>query len=107
MARDWLRQIDTELSRVKNERHPARIRTAARRIAGIALQHRSGSASDDLLRALQDAVNDAALPVIVRDAAARLAARIAADFSSPSVDPLGDAMIIVDHVRSLTAPERS
>lgn len=107
MARDWLRQIDTELSRITNERHPARIRTSARRIAGIALQHRSGSASDDLLRALQDAVNDPSLPDSVRDAAARLSARLAPDFSSPSVDPLGDAMIIVDLVRSLTPPERS
>jgi len=39
------------------------------------------------------------IPPDVASAAARLEARLGPDFTSPSVDPIGDAMIIVEFVR--------
>jgi hypothetical protein len=39
------------------------------------------------------------LPVKVTTAAARLEARLSANFTSQSLDPVGDAMLIVEYVR--------
>lgn len=104
----WLVEIGIERRRA-DEAHGARqegrLRTCARRIAGIALAEYRRQTSDaqtgdsfiTLLHAC--ALNDAA-PEPVRAAAQRLEARIGADFSSPSSDPIGDAEIIVEFVRS-------
>jgi hypothetical protein len=96
---NWLIQIETEFGRIQPEQNPGRTRTSARRIAGIALEHHYGSHSSDFLQHLHRAEHDVALPVLVRAAANRLATRLDTNFSSPSADPVGDAMIIVEHVK--------
>lgn len=97
----WLQQIETELARMRQGEHPGRTRTIARRIAGIALQHFYKSPSDDFLRLLQTACVDDTLPNDVRSAVERLSARLDENFSSPSLDPIGDAHSIVNFVRSV------
>lgn len=96
---DWLLQIENELRRKQPGENPGRTRTIARRIAGIALQHFYKNPSEDFLRLLQTAVNDASLPNEVRTAIERLAARLDTNFNSPSVDPINDAMIVVEFVK--------
>ncbi len=96
---NWLLEIDTELGRIRPGQNAGRIRTTARRIAGIALKELYSSPSDNFLQQLHSAVNDEALPDGIREAAERLAARLDANFSSPSIDPVGDAMLIVAHVK--------
>lgn len=96
---NWLLKIDTELGRIRPGQNAGKVRTTARRIGGIALKQYYGSASDNFLQQLQTAANDDALPETVRSAAERLITRLDENFSSPSVDPVGDAMLIVDHVK--------
>jgi hypothetical protein len=98
----WLLEIDTELGRIRPGQNAGKIRTTARRIAGIALRKLYGSPSDNFLQQLQTAMNDDALPDEIREASERLAARLDTNFSSPSVDPVGDAMLIVAHVKHMT-----
>ena len=97
---NWSLQIETELQRIRPGENPGRTRATARRIAGIALQHFYNKHEEDFLRLLQSSVNDPALPPSVNEAAGRLAARLDADFTSPSLDPVGDAMIVVEFVKS-------
>jgi hypothetical protein len=101
----WHILIDNELQRIRHGENPGRTRTTARRIAGIALQHFYGNASDDFLRLIQQGIADENLPVHVRSALGRLGARLDAQFSSPSIDPIGDAMAVVDFVKQIT-PQR-
>lgn len=96
---NWLLQIDTELQRIRPNEHPGRIRTTARRIAGIALQQFYHQSSDDFITLIQTAVADPALPDNVHAALERLAARLDANFNSPSVDPISDATIVVEFVK--------
>jgi uncharacterized protein (UPF0147 family) len=100
---NWLNTIEKELLRLRPNEHPGRTRTTARRIAGIALQHYYASATSDFLKLLQSTVADDAVPVDIRAAADRLAARLDANFSSPSIDPVGDAMAIVEFVKQRTS----
>ncbi|HTR80630.1 MAG TPA: hypothetical protein VMM58_03300 [Bacteroidota bacterium] len=99
---DWLRQIDAELSRVRESQNPGRIRTAARRIAGIALFHlneiEKAPVSADYLAAIRAFIQSPKIPDKVRNAATRLEARLSPDFTSPSADPIRDAMLIVEFV---------
>lgn len=102
---EWLIEIENELRRGRQSRHPGRTRTAARRIAGIAiteLQTQSPKLffGDDYYRALQTFMNARGIPVPVAVAARRLQERLAPDFTSPSADPLADAMIIVEYVKT-------
>ncbi len=99
---NWLLQIETELQRVTPNQNPGRTRTTARRVAGIALQQFYNNPSEDFLRLLQTATNDASLPNEVRTAVERLAARLDANFTSPSVDPVNDAMIVVEYVKGIS-----
>lgn len=101
----WLLQIETELNRLTPDDNPGRTRTAARRIAGIALQQFYKKPSDDFLRLLQNAMNDTSLPSDVVSAIQRLTTRLDSDFKSPSVDPIGDAMSIVEFVKADTPPK--
>lgn len=101
----WHILIDNELQRIRRGENPGRTRTTARRIAGIALQHFYDNASDDFLRLIQRGIADGNLPVLVRSALERLGARLDAQFSSPSIDPVGDAMTVVDFVKKNT-PQR-
>jgi hypothetical protein len=102
---DWEREIEVELSRAKQSQNPGRLRTAARRIAGIAiqqLQKRNAplSVERDYITALRVFIKSENLPVEVSTAAARLEGRLSADFTSQSLDPVGDAMLIVEFVRT-------
>ena len=96
---NWLLQIETELQRIRPNENPGRTRTTARRIAGIALQQFYNKPSEDFLRLLQNAANDDMLPGDVRFAVERLAARLDENFTSPSIDPVNDAMIVVEFVK--------
>jgi len=103
---DWLDEIDREFRRAGQSNHPGRIRTAARRIAGIALRQlpelqRQDSASGDYVRNLRLFMEMSEFPEEVRAAAARLQAQLSGDFSSPSKDPIGDAATIVDFVKEI------
>ncbi|MEW6061229.1 MAG: hypothetical protein AB1600_04725 [Bacteroidota bacterium] len=96
---NWLTYIETELKRVLPNQHPGRTRTIARRIAGIALRELYHSSSEDFLHLLHQAEKDTTVPEAVRLAAGRLAARLDANFNSPSVEPINDAMSIVEFVK--------
>ena len=105
---DWLREIENELERAERSPHPGRTRTAARRIAGIAIQQLPKldpglMVGGDYLAALRSFLNSPDRPQDVRDAAARLEARLAPDFTSPSIDPIADAMIVVGFVKAMLA----
>jgi len=102
---DWQSEIEMELHRAKQSHHPGLIRTAARRIAGIAIQelqkHVSRlSVQRDYISALRIFMKSEDLPDEVAAAAARLEGRLSRDFISPSIDPVGDAMIIVGFVKT-------
>lgn len=95
----WLIEIETEMKRIMPNENPGRTRTTARRIAGIALKQIFPSSSDDFLKLLHTAAGDDTIPVDVRSAVERLVTRLDTNFTSPSVDPVNDAMIIVEYVR--------
>ncbi len=96
---NWLLQIETELQRIRPNENPGRTRTTARRIAGIAFQQFYNKPSEDFLRLLQHALHDEILPNDVRSAVERLSTRLDMNFTSPSVDPVNDAMIVVEFVK--------
>ena len=102
---DWQREIEIELQRAEGSTNPGRLRTIARRIAGIAIQQlkkREGElpGERDYMSALRAFMKHGNIPSEVSAAAERLEARISPDFTSPSIDPVGDAMLIVEHVRT-------
>lgn len=102
---DWKREIEIELRRAKQSQNPGRLRTAARRIAGIAVQELLKQETElsmdrDYMSALRMFMKFKNLPVEVTTAAARLEARLSADFTSQSLDPVGDAMLIVGFVKT-------
>ncbi len=102
---DWELEIEIELQRAKQSHNPGQTRTTARRIAGIAIQALQKrdprlSVQRDYMSALQAFTKLGNLPGEVAAAAARLEARLSSDFISPSVDPVGDAMIIVEFARA-------
>ena len=104
MMSEWLEMVETELGRAQQTQNPGRVRTVARRIAGIAIQElRRQSSQDptgeDYLRLLNWIAQKKDVPPEVAGAAQRLGARLSEDFTSPSVDPLGDAIIIVGFVK--------
>ena len=95
----WLADIETELRRIGPGDPPGRVRIVARRIAGIALQRLYRTEAPDVPAVLRKAMEDDTLPDEVRGAVERLAARLDAQFRSPSTDPIGDAQRIVEYVR--------
>lgn len=97
---NWLLNIETELQRIQPNGNPGRARTTARRIAGIALQQFYHQSSEDFIKVIQSALNDPALPENIHSALERLAARLDANFKSPSIDPIADAMIVVNFVKT-------
>ena len=105
----WLNEIDAEMLRADEARkigHEGRLRTSARRMAGMALHEysRTGktelSPADDCLGLLGQCAISPVFPREDREAAERLKARVTADFSSQSTDPIADAMAIVLFVKS-------
>ena len=97
---NWLLQIETELQRIRPNENPGRTRTTARRIAGIALQQFYHKSSEDFIKLIQSSIDDPALPEHVHSALERLATRLDANFNSPSIDPISDAMIVVNFVKT-------
>ena len=100
----WLTQIEIELERSKPGENPGRTRTIARRVAGIALQQLQNASSqkimgDNYITLLQGMITENELPAEVVEAATRLQTRIDADHNSPAVNPIQDAMIIVEFVK--------
>ena len=91
--------ISAELLRIQPGQHPGKVRTTARRIAGIALQQIYSPSTVDLITLLRRASNDHALPDEITTAARRLSSRLSPDFTSKSSDPIGDANIIVEYVK--------
>ena len=101
---DWEREIEVEVSRAGQSQNPGRLRTAARRIAGIAIQQLQKHEAQllgarDYITALRVFMKSENLPAEVAAAAARLEARLSANFTSQSIDPIADAMLIVGFVR--------
>ena len=106
---DWRDDIEREMRRAETFRHPGQTRSAARRIAGIALRQVPEvcgrlSGQGDVLMLLRILSELSGIPEPARAAATRLHMRLDTDFSSPSKDPLADAKIIVDYVESLLSP---
>ena len=102
---DWQRVIEIELQRVEQSKNPGQVRTAARRIAGIAIQQLHASFGQaalerDFMSALRTFMSSNDIPPDAAAAAERLAARISPEFTSPSIDPVGDAIMIVEYVRT-------
>lgn len=102
---DWLIGIENELRKGSQSQNPGRTRTVARRIAGIAIKQLQSQLphlffGEEYYRALQAFMNADEIPAPVAAAAQRLQQRLTPDFTSPSIDPLGDAMIIVEFVKT-------
>ncbi|MCX6137559.1 MAG: hypothetical protein NTV54_08715 [Ignavibacteriales bacterium] len=96
----WNDDIAVELARARQaeqENNAGRVRTCARRMAGIALMYYF-SRSGDVMGLLRAAMTTERLPEAVRAAAERLQERIHSDFSTILTDPLGDAMTIINFV---------
>ncbi|HLP14853.1 MAG TPA: hypothetical protein VK470_01270 [Bacteroidota bacterium] len=105
----WLNEIDIEMRRAQEAReigHEGRLRVSARRMAAIALREysRTGrsalSPADDMLGMLRVCAASQVMPKEVREAADRLQTHVTPDFTSPSTDPVADAMVIVSFVRA-------
>ncbi len=104
---NWQLQIENELRRVQPNKNPGRTRTIARRAAGVALQQFYSTDFANFFVVIQRAAQDKNIPEPVRQAAIRLEARIDENFKSPSVDPIGDAMLIVEFVKKKVTPQRN
>jgi HEPN domain-containing protein len=101
---NWRERGELELKRAEEALktgNEGRARVAARRAVALtyeAWNRRAGKAEEgkNSIERLQELAADPRLPVSVRDAAGRLAARIRPDFTSPSARPLDDARTIID-----------
>jgi hypothetical protein len=104
---DWREQLDLELDRgraAERSGNSGKVRTAARRAAAIAIaefqrRSRAPASPEDVLSRLRWIILREEEPADVRAAASRLAERLSADFTSPSTNPLADALLIVNHLR--------
>ncbi|MCK9407959.1 MAG: hypothetical protein WCX28_09180 [Bacteriovoracaceae bacterium] len=99
---NWLYQVEIELQRIRPHENPGRTRTTARRIAGIALQYLYRESSTDFLKLLHTATRDDSIPQEVREAINRLVTRLDSNFQSLAVDPINDALIVVQYVKQQT-----
>lgn len=107
----WKTEIEKEIERARDaerRNNAGRARTCARRIAGIALRQIQNQfpqlqLSSDYITALHAVKKSDSVPARVAEAAARLQQRISENFTSPSTDPLGDALIIVEFVQQKLA----
>lgn len=103
----WKEQLDLELDRAgraEQAGNSGKARTSARRAAAVAIneyqrRRRLHVARTDVMSQLQWVIEQQEEPRDVRSAAARLAGRLSADFTSPSTDPVADAMLIINHYR--------
>jgi uncharacterized protein (UPF0147 family) len=103
----WMDAIDAEFNRGREaavQGNEGKVRTSARRAVGIAVteyQRRLGSIryGKDVMAQLRSITDDTTLASEVREAARRLQTRISPEFTSPSLRPLEDAMVIIDFIR--------
>ncbi len=99
-------QLLRELSRAEQAfttGNIAQARVASRRAVGIAITEwaRRGNRTDypsDAMRQLHMFAGEPGLPGEVRACADRLRSRIGSDFTSPSTDPVGDAITIINYL---------
>jgi len=100
----WLEEVESELNRGREaERigNQGRVRTAARRAVGIAVTEYQRTLpgkryGDDVMKQLRGVAEDRAIPEDVREAATRLQTRLSQEFTSPSRQPLADALVIIN-----------
>ena len=103
---NWRDEIDLELARAREaegNRNQGRVRTSARRAAGIAIREFEKQFTEmrygtDFISQLRSFASDVAIPENVRNAADRLQARLSPEFESPSKQPIEDAAIIVGYI---------
>jgi len=79
-----------------------RSRTAARRAIGMALQQTlgigpTGGYAKTFIDGLKRLANDPEMPESVRAAAIRLTTRVDREYSSPAINPVADAELIIAH----------
>ncbi len=104
---NWLIEIENQLlvaKQAQEQNNAGKMRASSRIIAGIALMEWQKNNpkiffGDNYIRSLQQCAVSNVVSVEVREAATRLSARVSHDFVSPSIDPIGDAMIIVEFVK--------
>jgi len=102
----WRDEIDQELARAgeaERSGNQGRLRTSARRVAGIAIAELQKRFPEklygrDSITRLRSFALDPAIPEHVRKAADRLQARLSPEFESPSKHPIEDARIIVGYI---------
>ena len=98
--------IDGEFSRAAGAKaagNEGMVRVCARRAANAAVtlwlqDHPRPAWGADAITRLKGLGEDESQPLKVREAAARLSARIDTQFRSPSTDPVADSRIIIDHL---------
>ena len=102
----WVDDVRLEMTRAEEALHGGNLgkaRTSARRAVGIAVTEWQRKLPDryygpDFVRQLRALAQDLGIPGEVRDAADRLHARVSADFTSPSMNPVEDARVIISFV---------
>lgn len=105
----WEEDVEKEMRGARDAAkigNHGRTRTCARRAVGIAaseLQNRDRSFSfgADFIAKIRSIAGDIRFEEEVREAASRLQARIAADFTSISTDPIRDAEVVVSALSGL------
>ena len=108
---NWFDEIELELNRgreAERNGNEGKVRTAARRAVGIAVTEYQRRLEvvpygADVMRQLRGMAVDQSLPRDVRDAATRLQTRISQEFTSPSRQPLADALVIIDFIKRALA----
>lgn len=109
---DWRDQLELELGRAREalrQENAGRARASARRAVWVVVNEyqrrtRQDIYGRDAMRQLAGIADNDALPEAVRSAADRLRARLSPDFSSPSLNPLADATLIIGHFEPLIGP---
>ncbi len=102
----WIEDVYRELERGKEADRSGdagKARTSARRAVGIALSELQRHFpqrcyGQDFIRQVRSFAEDATLPPEVQSAALRLQARISSDFTSPLLDPVRDAITIIEYL---------
>jgi hypothetical protein len=105
----WTESVELEMKRAEEaERigNHGKARTCARRAVGMAVSELKKFGllrgyEEDFMRQVRRLADDLGMNQKVREAAKRLSARIAVDFSSQSILPAEDARIILHHLESL------
>jgi len=105
---DSIKAIQEELRRAtqaKIEGNIGKVRTCARRASGLALmefykQKTINIGKLNFISLLRMCMEDEAFPDEIRAAAWRLQHPIASNLSSPSVNPIDDATVIINYIQS-------